>query len=184
MSLTIGQMRGALVDGSTKKLSTIDYHHHEIHEGSAYMLSQITAVDALDTQINYRVQCPVGTTHLHMVISADLADSGFLEVFEDNDIAGQYVVSAGTLVRPKNNNRNFADASIATVRENVTIGAASNHCRIYCTRMGGKKLDGSMSLRREIVLKSGGDYLIRLSSDANNNEGSLELEWYEHTDRS
>ena len=190
MSLTIEQFAKAFADigdyARTLWLKTIDGPHHEIHEGDSYTLSQFTALNDLDddTPLTYRFITPQSSAkRMHLIIFADVSTSAVLELFEDNERIDQYNVAGGVRVIPRNRNRITDDESVVTVRQGVVVTTADPRCRLFGVRLGGFKQAGG-TIRREWLLSNAKEYLIRLTSDADNNEGSLELDWYEHYERS
>jgi hypothetical protein len=178
-------IRRAGLDASTYALMTISYPHHEIHDGNAYTITQFAAKDALDTgsPLTYYVVTPNTTAWAHLWFQAELADGGYVEVFEDNGTAAEFDVSGGTSQTPINMNRNSSNTSGLTITYGATVTAADAAARIDVRVIGGKKAAGATASRQEFIMKQNTEYLFRLSTYADNNEGSLGLEWYEHTDK-
>jgi hypothetical protein len=177
--------RRAEVDAATHALVVITHAHHEIHEGDTYTISQVTALDALDTgsPLTYYVVTPDTTDWVHLWFQAELSEGGYMEVFEDTGVAAEFDVSGGTAQTPINMNRNSSNTSGLTITYGATVTAATSAARLDAKVVGGKKSAGATAARHEFILKQNTEYLFRVSTYADNNEGSLGLGWYEHTDK-
>ncbi|GAF84061.1 unnamed protein product, partial [marine sediment metagenome] len=167
----------------TGAMKMIDYSHHEIHGGGAYTLSQRSAVNAFDiaAPMSFSIVTPNTTRWAHMVISGECNTPAFWELFEDNGVAANFDVAGGVIVNSINRNRNSANASgllvtTAPVITQATVAALIASEAIAKSSSGGE--------RHEFMLRQNTQYLVRATSYADNNEGSLSLNWYEHTDKS
>jgi len=186
------QMKGLIRDGVTRTvrldhktgfLVLIDAVHHLIHKGNAYCLSQLKAVDAFDIASPMTYHIVVGTTPIHLTMLADATSAATLELFEDNGNALHFDISGGSAVTPVNRNRNSANVSLATIKTGVTVTKATTDVLKY-TRMinyTSGELEGSFQ-RLEWILAPSTEYLVKFTSIADNNEGSLAIEFYEHID--
>lgn len=179
--------RKLVADITTWALVIITHLHHEIHGGNAYRVFQSVGTDAFDiaAPLTYHVTTPNTTKWPHIVWRAASTTESLLEIFQDNGNAAHFDVSAGDAVTPKNRNHNSANTSGLTVASGVTITQATVDVLIYSEYVGSKKSEGADTGGRfEDVLKQNTEYLFRLTSVADNNEGSLGLDWYEHTNKS
>jgi hypothetical protein len=178
-------IRRAGLDASTYAQIGIDYQHHKIHDGNSYIITQRAAKDALDENapLTYYIITPDTTKWAHMTAEINLADGGYFEVFEDTGVAAEFNVSGGTSQTPINLDRNSSNTSGLTITYGSTVTAATSAALIYTESIGGKKGAGSGATRLELILKQNTEYLARLSTHADNNEGSMELAWYEHTNK-
>lgn len=169
-------------DKITRAIKIIDYEHHEIHDGSSFMAFQLSAVNALDiaSPLTFSFITPNSAKHIHITLEADLADAGYVEVFEDDGDPLSFDISGGAVFTPVNRNRYLRTASDALVRTAVTVTQATANARIYAKSMVAK-WGGPITHKEEIILRPNWHYLFRLSTYADNNEGSLNLNWYEHT---
>ena len=178
--------RKLVADITTWALVVITNLHHEIHEGNAYRIFQSLGTDAFDiaAPMTYHVTTPDTTKWAHLVWRAASTTESLLEIFRDDGNAAHFDVSAGDAVVPTNRNHNFPDASGLTVASGVTITQATADVLIYSEYIGSKKSEGADTGGRfEDILKQNTEYLFRLTSVADNNEGSLGLDWYEHTNK-
>ena len=104
-----------------------------------------------------------------------------LEVFEDNGVITDFDVTGGVQMIPFCRNRSLCCDSIsdAVVHSGVTVTAATAAAALPTKRVGGL-LGGELSHKPCLVLNSNTKYLFRISTDANNNEGTLVLTWFNY----
>ncbi len=184
---TRGVWRKIVADITTWTLVVISCLHHKIHEGKAFKVFQSLGTDAFDivTPMTYHVTTPNTAEWAHLVWIAGSTSESLLEIFQDNGNASHFDVSAGDAVTPKNRNHNSDNASGLTIASGVTITQATADVRIHSEYIGSKKSEGAgREDRFEDVLKQNTEYLFKLTSVADNNEGSLGLDWYELTNKS
>jgi len=182
-----GGWRKIIADITTWALVVISYLHDKIHEGKAYKTFQSLGTDAFDiaAPITYHVTTPDTAEWAHLVWTAGSTSESLLEIFKDNGNASHFDVSAGDAVTPQNRNHNFPNESSLTIASGVTITQATSDVLIHSEYIGSKKSEGAgREDRFEDVLKQNTEYLFRLTSVADNNEGSLGLDWYELTNKS
>ena len=171
------------LDGSTNAPITIDYVHHELHDGDGYYITRaITLGDAGTDEI--LIVTPAGTKHAHMLLAVSGTGQTDFLLYEDATRAG------GTALTPRNRNRNYADASMLTVTHTPTGGAVGTLIAetLFGVDAGGgtnRQLSGGASdSRSEFILKSNTKYLMAVTSGTADNRITIILDWYEHTDRS
>lgn len=182
-----GGWRKLIADITTCALVVMSYLHYKIHEGKAYKTFQSLGTDAFDiaTPMTYHVTTPNTAEWAHLVWIAGSTTESLLEIFKDDGNALHFDVSAGNAVTPQNRNHNFPNASGLTVASGVTITQATADVLIHSEYIGSKKSEGAgREDRFEDVLKQNTEYLFKLTSVADNNEGSLGLDWYGLTNRS
>jgi hypothetical protein len=170
----------------THVLKVISYVHSEIHGGSAYRAFQSVGTDAFDiaTPLTYWFTTPNTTKWAHLVWRAACTSEALLEIFQDNGTAAHFDISAGDAVVPKNRNHNSANTSDMTFKSGVTVTKAEANVLIYSEYIGSRKSEGDDSGGRlEDILKQNTEYLFLFTSVGDNNEGSLGLDWYEHTNK-
>jgi len=170
------------LDKSTRALLCIDYAHHEIHGGSAYTVSQKTAVNAFDitSPMTFHITTPNTAKYAHIIILGEANTPAYWELFEDNGVAANFNISSGSSVTPKNRNRNSSKTSKLTIKSGVTVTQATTDVLIDVEAIAKSAGGGE---RHEWVLKANTEYLVRATSYTDNNEGSLTLDWYEHTNK-
>lgn len=168
-------------DKISRSIKVIEFEHHEIHDGSSFMAFQLAAINALDiaAPLTFSFITPNTLKLCHMTLEADLADAGYVEVFEDDGDPLSFDISGGTVFTPINRNRHLRTASDSLIRTAVTVTQATANARIFAKSMV-SKWGGPISHKEEIILRPNWHYLFRLSTYADNNEGSINLNWYEH----
>ena len=178
--------RKLIADVTSWALVIITYLHYQIHRGMAYKVFQSVGTDAFDiaAPLTYHVTTPDTTKWAHLTWKASSTTEALMEIFRDNGNAAHFDVSAGDSVTPMNRNHNFPDASCRTVASGVTITQATADVLIHSEYIGSRKSEGAdTGGRLEDILKQNTEYLFKFTSIADNNEGSLGLDWYEHTNR-
>ena len=152
------------IDGSTNSLQTIDYAHHEIHAGSSFVLSQRSALNALDiaAPLTFELVTPAGTKLGHLSISGEANVPAFWELFEDDGDTDHYSVSGGVAQVAVNRNRSkVATLATITAKNAVTVTKAEPNVLMDTEAVAKAGASGD---RHEFVLKAGTKYLIRLTS--------------------
>lgn len=102
------------VDKSTNATVTIDYPHHEIHDGELYEVYLYDATLANTASINIASPNPIGA-EAHFTYDGGCGGDALLELLEGATITG------GDAVVPRNMNRNYDDSTLAAVT-NTTLG--------------------------------------------------------------
>lgn len=162
-------------------LQTINTPHHEIHQGDAYVCSQRTALNGFDiaSPLTFYVITPNTVKWAHITILGEANTPAYWELFEDTGNILEFNVSGGVAVTPKNRNRNSTDSSGLTITIGATVMVAAAAALIATEAIMKASAGGE---RQEFILEQNRKYLVRATSYQDNNEGSLTLTWYEHTD--
>ena len=174
--------RDVRMDRSTHSLQVIDYAHHEIHSGSAYVVSQRTAVNAFDiaTPMSFLITVADTAKWPHITISGEANTPAYWELFEDDGNGDHFTVVDGSAVTPTNRNRNSSKTAGVVIASGPTVTNATADV-LLCTEAIAKSASGGD--RHEFILKQNTKYLVRATAYTNDNEGSLSLDWYEHEDK-
>jgi len=165
------------LDDSTNSIQTVSYAHHEIHGGSAYVVSMIFNSVGSGSSADVLIVTPDTTKYTHMVYSA--VGTGEFEalMYEDTTTSAD-----GTAITPTNRNRNSANTPGAVATHTPTITGVGT--LLLSSRLGsGKNSGGESRDISEFILKRNTKYLFRITSRAAGNELTHILDWYEHTDR-
>jgi len=180
MVLASRHMLDMLADSNFYSLRMTQFFNAAVNDGRAHVLTITSAVDGLDTTapLTLLLQTPDSDKFIYMDVVATASGDALLEMFEDDGDTNHFNVSGGTTVTPRNRNRNFDDDSDMIIKKDVTINAATDDVKLFSMRLGSKKCGGSTALT-DGVLKRNTKYLIRLSTVADNNEGTLGINWYE-----
>ena len=175
------------VDKSTAALQTIEYPHHEIHEGSAFVVS---ANETLASSGTIALSFHTGDTAKwsHMTYFARASGEANIQIIENPTIT----LGTGTAKLSINRNRNSAKTSLmqdsstgAWVAGSLTQDATVAGGTVICEEHfgSGQATGGSTVNRSEFMLKQDEDYVYLLTSEAAGNDCELILNWYEHTDK-
>ena len=188
------------VDASTNTLQTIAYEHHEIHSGSTFCVHLADNIVAKNTEMGVLFTTPAGTKWLHLVYQVSMADKAIFDILEAPTIdTGNYPT---TFYTPINRNRNSLTESIVSsvraapvvnqvslILDGNTSPISADGTLIHTEIIGGAKnksaTDGH-SHADEYILKANTTYYFRVVGDntgAGNLQFSMELIWYEHTDK-
>jgi len=166
-------------DKATYALNTVDYAHHEIHSGSSFVAHHIQEVANAGT-INVTIKTPNTTKWAHMlwIIGTELESE--LRFYEGSTITG------GGTITPKNRNRNSSAVSTCVVMGTPTVGTVGS--LLFADHLGGgsasARFGGENRADNEWVLKQNTTYTVQLvNMTGSNNQMSVALDWYEHTDK-
>ena len=165
------------VDGKTTALKTIDYEHHEIHDGSHYFYTDSVEFDSSGVQ-DYMITTPDTTKWAHLIFMASGSAITIIQVYEAGNRTG---TTEQTLF---NSDRNSIKTSGLVVHKG-TSGGSTDGTLIFQRKSGaaaGASRTGMETIRSgEIILKQNTKYIIRITSGTNDNLTNLQLVWYEHT---
>ncbi|MCP4540160.1 MAG: hypothetical protein GY832_23730 [Chloroflexi bacterium] len=179
--------RTAKCDSSTNSLQTIEYEHHEIHSGSSYTMEH-NAAGGSGTKATISFTTPNTTKWLHMVITARANVEAFYTLGEGATITG----ASGADYAPRNKNRNSANTSgvisagSAGGAGNATIGGTVTNfgTTLEMLHFGkGRQQPGASHGENEWILKQNTTYAFEVETEAASSEATVELHWYEHTDK-
>lgn len=167
------------VDHSTGARTTITYPHHEIHAGSAFVVSEANTLGDGNTR-EYLLETAntAKWPHLIITISGSL-DTAFI-LYEDT------TKTTGTAVTELNRDRNSIKTAGMVVTH--TPAGAGNGTPIYTERFGtdsgpagkGGAGGGGRGIH-EFILQQNTKYLIIITSHSAANNVTTLFDWYEHT---
>jgi hypothetical protein len=154
---------------------SIDHTHEEIHEGNQYSFDEVITLASAATQ-DYFLQTPDTNKVIHFGYAVEGIFGITLELFEATDKAG---TSAQT---PINRNRNSTNTAGLIVKKG-TSGGTTDGAKIGWKKSGSGtaqgRLAGQAGSGLERVLKQNTKYIFRVTSAANSNDVSVQLDWYE-----
>lgn len=162
------------IDSATSSLTIVDYPHHEVHSGSHYYVEGYTTLDNGDS-LYVKMVTPDTTKWSHFLW--EISSSFILTTTLTENATGG--MTGGGSVTPRNNNRNFADASGMVITSGVTVNTGGTI--ISSASWGAKSDGGGHSRDDEIILKQNTTYLRAFTSSTNSNIVSFKASWYEHT---
>ena len=171
------------LDASSLAAIFMDYFHHAIHDGEAFVLTDQATVGAAGTR-EIRIATPTGNKHAHFEFLIMATGETTVELFETTTKTH----NAGGALTPVNRNRNSSETSILTISH--TPGSTGDGSGIYGpvkfgTDTGGAvvhQVGGSLTGRKEFVLAADEEYLLKVTSGTADNEISIIMDWYEHED--
>lgn len=182
-SYTNGSIVGPLaIDDSTFSTQTIEYEHHEIHEGSHYFVAGFDTVDS-GNSLTFCVDTPNTSKWTHINYSVEGTSRTEFYVYEGGDYSG------GAPVMAYNNNRNSTNTTGMAISGGCVVNTSSGTRLIASSKgLGGATpskgtITAVQSRNREIILKSGTSYMFEIKSVDDGNIIDYEAEWYEHTDK-
>ena len=169
------------VDGITTALKTIDYAHHEAHDGSYFEYVNSIDLGGAAT-ISYVVVTPDTTKYAHFGLLVDAELEFDLTVYE-----GATGITNGSLATNPaviNANRNVSDVHTTLIYTGPTLGGGSKGTLIRHWHGGsGKSTGGKAGTQIELILRRNTKYWIDLTNVATpaTNYISFFAGWYEHT---
>lgn len=177
------QNRPLALDKYTRAIATIDYAHHEVHDGDDFFVSYYDDdVDSAQT-VEILVVTPDTTKwgHFRYRIRSTLVTT--LQIYE-----GTTTTNDGTGLTEWNADRNSATAATLALYHTPTVAGGGDGTLIFSDKWGiasGQqvRVGGESAEFDEIILDQNRKYLIRLTSGTNDNVISVKCRWYEHTNK-
>jgi hypothetical protein len=176
-------------DRSTFGIITIDYSHHEIHEGSYFHCQHVGTGKNAGQTINIYLKTPNSTAFCHAFAKYSANGAAYLKIYESPTITA----NTGTNGQPAiNHNRVLRTAS--TILDNATVPATGMYgvdvtktvdgTIIWNEYTGAAKQTGAGGRNEEEhILKANTVYLFEVMSDASGLVLNLIILFYEHTDK-
>ena len=158
-------------------LPTIEFDHHQVHEGEAFQWTYGPIALANGASFEYQliVGAVTNTTRTpHLVIECDSTVETWLHLFE-----GPTITVAGTAKVPLNRNRGSVAACNAVLKETPTASADGTQLTAFICGAG--KSGGQARGAVEWVLKPSTVYLIRATAKTTGDNICLRMEFYEDT---
>jgi len=163
---------------------TLQLAHHRTHEGNHYAVHKITTGIMIANPKYFLIEpphadpIPSNTSEIHLIFEVTSYDTGFkLEMFEDANIA-----ILGTELTAQNYNRIRNQVSLTHIYEDPTIN--SEGTKIF-EDMAGSTITGGNAgeIDRdedEFILKTGSDYLFKITPLVDNLTTATEFNWYDN----
>jgi hypothetical protein len=166
------------LDVETHALITIDYVHHEIHDGDTFMYHDVTDSLGTGVSIDYMITTPNTTKWLHVSHDVEFSGAGTVEIYEAGDRVG---TAAQTLY---NRDRNSIKVPTGTLHK-ATSGGTTDGTKIVYWKGGASQSKNSAThgTSSEKILRQNTKYIIRVTSRAEANVVSVSIGWYEHTNK-
>jgi len=175
-------------DKSSKAVTSIDYAHHELHDGNHYNIRGFSAPINSGVFFTWCVTTPNGSKWAHMTYQIEGTTQTEIYVYEGANCSG------GTAITPRNNNRNAGDNSILTIKQGAVISGTNgllasgtlieSHSKGFEGATPSKaSVNAEVTREDEMILKSGTTYVYVVKSVGTGNILDFAGTWYEHTDR-
>lgn len=164
------------IDSTTNAVKTVDYAHKEVHSGSHYYVEGYTTLDS-GNSLYIKLVTPDSEKWSHF--TWDITSSFILTTTLTEDASGG--MAGGVSVTPRNNNRNYSDASGMAIKSGVTVNTGGTI--ISSASWGARSAGGGHSREDEIILKQNTTYCRAFTSGTNSNIVAFRASWYEHTNK-
>lgn len=168
--------RPVRADETTRALETIDYEHHEIHDGNAFVVSK-SFTHGAGASPNVLIVTPNTTKWAHFIFQVISDDVVTVTLYETSDYTG------GNALTEVNRNRNSSTTATVITTDTATDGGSGKGTAIWTFKAGANKtVTNAASDRFEFILKQNENYLIE-AVGANGDLITVLLDWYEHTNK-
>lgn len=168
-------------DGMANAFKIVDYQHHEIHGGRAFLAVYSLTRDNTEF-IEMRFRPNHASRKCHMSIHIDAALAATVELWRST--TKTHVVA--NAITPMNRDFNSPNQSVLSVCHTPAGSQAGDADLLQyigsAAANGRSDIGGDTSSRHEFILKPFHDYLVKVTSRANLNAVTITLDWYEHTD--
>jgi len=162
------------IDEATRAITTIEYEHHEIHDGRMFTILEVTDLGNMAIR-DILVVTPDTTRWAHLVWEIEHELETSINFYRDTTYTDN-----GTPIISFNRNGNSTNVATTLVYHTPTITDVGT--LVGTIQQGaGKKAGGSDRQSNEFILKQNTAYLVRISNlTVNNNLIFMKLNWYEH----
>jgi len=169
------------IDTSTRTLNTIDYTHHEIHDGNHFYIEGFLMLSSGQVH-RVKLTTPDSTKWAHF--RWDIQSTGILETTL-YETASEGMLG-GVSVTPLNSDRNSATTSGINLVSGVS--SATGVGTLVSNRKWGAEgfksnIGGGAGREDELILKQNEIYIRTFSSGAADNIVSFAATWYEHENK-
>ena len=189
------------IDNSTNAVNTIDYAHHEVHAGSTFCIHLADNAVGKATEMGCLFTTPAGAKWFHCVYSVSMGAKAVFDILEAPTV--DVTPDLTNFYTPRNRNRNSDKVSTASsvrvtpVANQATLildGDATPisadgtvlHTEVIGGAKKGKTASDGHTHEDEYILKADTTYYFRVKGDDtgdNNLQMSMEVIWYEHTNK-
>jgi len=176
--------REARLDKYTRATTTIDYAHHEIHDGSHFFISGVATL-SINNTFDMQFVTPNTTKWIHFLFKLDCESQTSWFIYE-----AAAILTSGAAISIYNNDRNSATltsvAAFGTINASLAVAdtrtSTASAFLLESGIIGAGKNGGTESRENEIILKQNTTYLFRAIAVA---AGYIvySIGYYEHTNR-
>lgn len=165
------------LDTITRSLTTIEYEHHELHEGHVFHVNFDKGSINTSAVAYLLITTPNSTKWAHIVAHMVVTKGAKLELFEDPTVD-----PVGTVVDELNHDRNSGTTADVVVTHTPTVSVDGTLLDVNLAGTAGKyAVGGEVNGRNEWILHSNEQYLLKVTSLEDANLVILNVDWYEHT---
>ena len=184
---------GKHTDASTNKLTTIDYEHHEVHDGNMFSCHYNQQTTDIADRSIIAFTTPA-EKEIHMVVHVAATAAANFYILEGATGTTAGATDLTVFNRDRNSSKTSELTSIDGTEGSVsyysltTDTAITGGTELWEEYIGAGKIGqataGSSRGANEWILKKSTVYDIELKAvDANDNDQLVELTWYEHTNK-
>ena len=179
----IGGVAYGRIDTVTDAKNTVDWNHHQIHEGDSFHISVRDSDLDTDAELKVAFKTPNTTIWGHCRVKGSNTVNGEFKFLE----AATVTADTGSQISITNRNRNSAttsgmlDMGASATANKATLGATvtDDGTVIYQELLGAYNAKAETG---EFVLKKNTVYVARIIGNADNGRASLHMDWDEHAD--
>lgn len=171
-------------------VKSLDYAHHEIHQGKNFRVQAFNDAVGAGGTLNLTWKTAPGYAYPHLIFEWVTESKGVVDLIEGPTVT----LSSGTDIQPKNSRRDKQDVNLSGMYGCATAAWLADRVTKDATISGGtviskKKIftndraGGSSGVRRaEIILAPDTTYCLRFTNEDTGAKGcQLRMEWYQHT---
>lgn len=164
------------VDKHTNAVLTIDYAHHEIHDGSSFTTDHTVELGN-GAVIDVQLLTPDSLKYCHLLYTILCELEAEVKVYEGITST----VGTGLTIYNRDRNSGSASGCVAVHTPSVTGTGVLLRTKHFGT---GKAVGGQTHDADEWILKANTKYLFRLTNATTSaNYVTIMLNWYEHTNK-
>lgn len=163
-------------NGNGDAITTIDFAHHEIHDGSSFTASFQQDI-ANGGNMDILIVTPNSTKYAHFTYAIEVELETNMFLYE----APTATAAANPIVAYNRNRNSLTEATVVVTH--TPTGITTGSTIIRQNHLGsGKTVGGDDRTVNEFILKKNTKYLLRLTNLVANatNYCSVRLNWYEH----
>lgn len=162
------------LDRLSQGVVTTAFDHHKDHDGKAFVVTGQVTLNNNGT-VDLMVVTPDSSEWAHMLHLFRSTGEANLAITHTPT-----VTNVGTLLEYANRNQNSANVAATLVYQDPTLSAIGTALPYVAHFGSGQKEGGEERGNDEFVLKRDTTYVYRVTSEANGNDISWKMRWYEH----
>jgi len=156
----------------------IDFAHHAVHHGFLFTVSDFDTDIDIAAPKYWLFRTPNTNKRIHIIFDVGVSGGVQVDLYESPTITAD-----GTAITPFNNDFNRNDVSVLLVFKDPTVtadGTLKTSTRIGASGPGNSdKVGGNLRPGSEYILKQNTNYILKITSDANDTKATMIAEYYE-----